>query len=341
MSNRHGMRFLALAFLMALLAAGPVLAQEAKESLSLNLIAGYCPPNLDGYQSSGFTPIDYGVIEGGANERDLGSSWGGAVALATLTYSRVTPALVGEGPFFSGNSLELDGVLELSPVTLEAKAAAVLTPVAFCRLEAGMAAGTGWSLGFVGLAINPTDSAVPVEEIPFGGAVLKAWAAGTLQFDLAAVLPGDWNHVVALATGKFEYRNNTAADPTDAWVWQADEGMNFNGWRYLGTYVLGYQMPLKVNMVGVMLETEEYLGAVRNYGRMSNSWGSDFVLMRISPLVNIAFDERNSLTVVAQIKSTQDWTDGTTQRRSFQQRIYEGRQFYLDRVAFSYTLVLR
>lgn len=317
-------------------------AQEARDSLSLNVILGYLPPNLDGYGSTGFAPVDFDVIPGGAGQRDLGTGWGGGEALASLEYTRTLPALVGEGPFFSGNNLELAGRGELSPVTVEALGSVTLTPVAFLKFQVGASFGTGWSLGFIGLALNPTDSAQPLEEIPFGGMLLKAWVSGTFQFDLAAVLPGDWNHVVVQAAAKFEHRTLSSADSGEAWVWQADTGMNFNGWRHLGTYVLGYQMPLKLNFAGVMVETEAWLGDVRTYGTMdSGGWGSDFVTVTFSPLANLAFDDANSLTFVVQLKSTQDWDDGSTQARSFQQRDYEGRLWKLNRIAFSYTRKLR
>ncbi len=340
---RNPARPLAAVLLAAALALpAAVAAQEARDSLSLNVALGYSPPNLDGFGSTGFAPIDFDVVPApDANSRDLGTGWGGGVALATLEYSRTIPAFVGEGPFFSGNNLELSARAELSPVTVEAVGSATLTPIAFLKFQAGAAVGTGWTLGFVGLAINPTANADPLEEIPFGGALFRAWVSGTFQFDLAALLPGDWNHVVVQAVAKFEYRALTAADPGEAWLWQADAGMNFNGWRHLGTYVLGYQMPRKLNFTGVMVETEAWLGDVRDYSPMASGWGSDFVTMIVSPLANLAFDERNSLTFVLQLKSTQDWTDPTTQRRSFQQRDYEGRLWKLDRIVFSYTRKLK
>ncbi|HRZ89952.1 MAG TPA: hypothetical protein P5117_10775, partial [Spirochaetia bacterium] len=128
-------------------------AQEAEDSLSLNIVLGYGPPNLDGYGSTGFAPIDFDIIDApDANSRDLGTGWGGGVALATLEYSRTIPAFVGEGPFFSGNNLELSARAELSPVTVEAVGSATLTPIAFLKFQAGAAVGTGWTLGFVGLA---------------------------------------------------------------------------------------------------------------------------------------------------------------------------------------------
>lgn len=342
MRNPERALFAAALVLVLMALPASVSAQEARESLSLNVVLGYGPPNLDGYGSTGFAPVDFDVIEGGAGQRDLGTGWGGGVALATLEYTRTIPAFVGEGPFFSGNNLELSAKAELSPVTVEAVGSATLMPIAFLKFQAGAAVGTGWTLGFIGLALNPVDSAQPLEEIPFGGALLKAWLSGTFQFDLAAVLPGDWNHVVVQAVAKFEYRALTAADPGQAWLWQADAGMNFNGWRHLGTYVLGYQMPRKLNFAGVMVETEAWLGDLIDDSTMATAgWGSDFVTVILSPLANLAFDDANSLTFVVQVKSTQDWDDSSTQERSFQQRDYEGRLWKLDRIVFSYTRTLK
>ena len=328
--------------ILAALAVSLAGAQEARESLSLNVVLAYSPPNLDGYGASGFAPVDYHPVAGGAGLRDLGTTWGGGAALATLTYSRTIPAFVGDGPFFSGNNLEMAGRVELSPVTLEAFGYLTLTPAAFLKFQAGASIGTGWSLGFIGLALCPDASIDPIEEIPFGGAVLKTWVSGTFQFDLAAILPGEWNHLVLQATARFEYRNNTAAEPDRAWIWQADEGMNFDSWRLLGTYVLGYQMPRKLNFAGIMLETEANLGEVRTYSTMATAgWGSDFVTLVLSPLANLAFDDRNSLTFIVQIKSTQDWTDATTRALALQDRDYEGRLWKLERIAFSYTRKLK
>ncbi len=341
---RNPARPLAAAALVLVLLALPtaIAAQEAEDSLSLNVVLGYGPPNLDGYGSTGFAPIDFDVIPApNASTRDLGTGWGGGVALATLEYSRTIPAFVGEGPFFSGNNLELSARAELSPVTIEAVGSATLTPIAFLKFQAGAAVGTGWTLGFVGLALRPIAPG-EMEETSFGGALLRAWMSGTFQFDLAALLPGEWSHAVLQAVAKFEYRALTVADPGRAWVWQADAGLNFNGWRHLGTYVLGYQMPRKLNFAGVMVETEAWLGDVREYSPMGSAgWGSDFVTVTISPLANLAFDDTNSLTFVVQIKSTQDWSDGTTQSNYLDGRDYDGRLWKLDRIVFSYTRKLK
>ncbi|MCK7470943.1 MAG: hypothetical protein MZU95_09260 [Desulfomicrobium escambiense] len=68
--------------------------------------------------------------------------------------------------------------------------------------------------------------------------------------------------------------------------------MNFNGWRHLGTYVLGYRDAPKLNFAGVMVETEAWLGDLLDVSTMATAgWGSDFVTVTISPLANLAFDE--------------------------------------------------
>ncbi|HSV56587.1 MAG TPA: hypothetical protein VLH39_05700 [Magnetospirillaceae bacterium] len=326
-----------LAFTLAAALAAP---KEAGDSLSLDLVLGYYPPNLDGYDSTGFAPVDFGVIEGGPGQRDLGTGWGGVAALATLTYARPLQPFTG-GPLLSGAGLVLAGRIELSPVTVEASGFLTLKPAAFLELQAGASTGTGWSLGFVGLALNPTPDLDPVEETPFGGALYRAWFTGTLQFDLAALFPGEWNHIVARASSRFELLGNTAAAPGQAWYWQADEGMNFNGWRHLGTYVLGYRMPLRLSFVGVMVETEAWLGRPRAYAPMTTGWGSDFVTVRVSPLASLSLGDRDSLSFLVQLKGARDWTDSTARNRSFQQRDYEGRVWKLDRILLSYARRLR
>jgi hypothetical protein len=63
---------------------------------------------------------------------------------------------------------------------------ATLNPVAFLKFEAGAGIGTGWDVGFIGLAINDKGN---IEPQNFGGVVYRAWVAGTFQFDLAASCP--------------------------------------------------------------------------------------------------------------------------------------------------------
>lgn len=304
--------------------------------MSLNFQGAYYIPSFSGYQSSGFAaPVYQELVEDGY--RTLGSTWGGAEAKLAFSVVQKIPFLVGEGPLFSGNNLRLKGTGELSPVSANIVGQVSLTPIALLVFDLGAGIGTGWTLGpFRGLGINNNGT---IDLTPFGGAVWRAWGAATFQFDFAAIFPGDWNHIVLLSNAKVEYESNTGASATDAWLWEADSGENFNGFKLWTTSVLAYQMPLVLNMFGIMFETEEWLGSVREMSPMASvgGWGSDFCIMQIGPMFNFRFSEKDSLAVLVQFKRKIDWTDATTRAPDFRDRDYEDGYWYFNRVAFSYT----
>lgn len=305
---------------------------------SFNLLGAYYFSDHAGYEASGFAPPDYSVLSGGAGERDLGSSWGAAEAKATFSVSERVPFFVGDGPLFSGNNVRGRFGLELSPVSANGVGQLSFTPIAFLVLDAGLGLGTGWSIGpFRGLAVNPADSNAELDLRSFGGAVWRVWGAGTFQFDLAAVVPGEWSHLVFLATAKVEYEAFTGAGADEAWLWEADLGENFNGAKFWGSYVVAYQMPARLNTVGLVAESEEWLGSIRGKSPMSSGWGSDFRIWQLGALAGFSLGERDSLALLAQFKLRPDWTDATTRLRYFGDRDYEGAYWYFNRVAFSYT----
>ncbi|HOK00077.1 MAG TPA: hypothetical protein PLW34_11015 [Termitinemataceae bacterium] len=308
---------------------------------SLNLLAAYYPPNLSGYQSSGFAPINYTYIEGQEPPsalRSLGSTWGGAETKAVLSYTHSTPFLVGPG-LMANNAVTGKGSLELSPVSINGVGQCSLSPIAFLVFDAGAAIGTGWTAGpFQGLGLNPASNDVSLELTPFGGLVWRVWGAGTFQFDVAALFPGEWNHLVVVATAKVEYKAYTGAASHQAWLYEADGGENFNGTKFYGTYILGYQIPRLVNFVGLMAESEEWIDGVRNYSPMaSGGWGSDFRFWLLSALLNFKFSQKDTLILLFQFKMDRDYTDATTRYRSFETRVFEAPYWYFNRIAFSYT----
>ncbi len=312
--------------------------------LSLNVLGAYYFPSWSGYGASGFAPLEYSVLEGedavGAQERDVGSTWGAAEAKASLSLTEKMPFLVRDGALTAGNNLKGKASFEISPVSANLVGQVSLTPIAFLVFDAGAAFGTGWSaLGFRGLGINPAGNvAEDIDLTPFGGAVWRVWGAGTFQFDLAAVKPGDWNHVVISANAKLEYEAYTGADEDEAWLYEADAGENFNGAKFYATYILGYQMPLTVNFVGLMVESDEWLGEVRDDSPMADDgWGSDFRTWQVGSLTNVKLGAKDSLLVIVQFKRAKDWTDATTLKRDFRTRVYDDAYWYFNRIALSYT----
>jgi len=331
---------LALALLAALTALASADSGPGKTSLELQ--ADYKFPNHAAVDSSGFAPIDYSVYnEASATERNVGSTWGGGELKAILDYKLAFPALVGDGPLTSGNNLSLDFAGEVSPVSLNANAQVTLTPIAFLKFAAGVGIGTGWDIGFIGLAMN---NAGVLDIQNFGGCIYRAWVEGTFQFDLAALMPGDWNHIVVLASPKIQYQAYSRASDSQAWLWEADDGMNFNGLKLTGSYFLGYQMPIALETVGLLLQPEGWLGSVRDMapsdGSKALKWGSDFTYLTFGPLFDLRIDGGSSIAILPQFKTGIKWTDTTTMRLNFQQRVYEAPFVYFYRVAFDYTLKL-
>lgn len=313
----------------------------AAAELALNLVGAYYVPNHEGYGESGFAGPDYSALEGGTGQRDLGSSWGAAELKASFSFSERFPFLAGGGQLFSGNCIEGKALLELSPVSSNGIVRLSFTPIAFLALDAEAGIGTGWSFGpFKGLGINPADSGKEIELTNFGGAVWRVGGGATFQFDFAAVAPGTWNHVVFLASAKTEYRAFTAAAEGEAWLWEADDGQGFNGTKLYGTCVLAYQLPFALDLVGLMVESEEWLGSVRNYSTMGDGgWGSDYRQLQTSGLVNFTLGKDDSVSLLFQFERKPDWTDATTRIRYFGERVYEDSYWHFNRVAFSYTHV--
>ncbi|MBN2736033.1 MAG: hypothetical protein JXR70_03570 [Spirochaetales bacterium] len=318
--------------------------------LSLDVMGAYYLGSQGGYNAEGgFAPPTYEVLDLSPSVplldpgRPVGSSWGGAEAKVALNYVMKFPFLVGDGALMSGNNLAVKFSGELSPVSINALAATTLTPIAFLNFTLGLKGGTGWAIGFNGLGKNlPGVNNESAQEEPFSGLVYEIFASGVFQFDLAALVPGDWNHVVVLAEGKVIYKAFTNAGPNEAWVWEADSGMNFNGFWFKGSYFLGYQMPIVLNTAGFLVETSQYIDT-DNVERSKSSladWNSAFMAMRFGPLFNFALTENMSLAVLPQFKYDRKFTNATAGNRYFEYREFEAGFVYFDRIAFSYSLSL-
>ena len=145
----------------------------------------------------------YGAEDGG---RDLGTGWGGAELQVSYEHRIKIPVLTGADALTKNNNVLFTLKTNLAPVIAEAEFKAKLTPIAFLNFEAGYIIGTGWTMGFNGLGLNNDGTGI-AETDPFPGEVSVAWLAGTFQFDLAAVMPGEWNHVMTSLKAKFRYQN--------------------------------------------------------------------------------------------------------------------------------------
>ena len=188
----------------------------------------------------------------------------------------IFPFLQGANPLTAGNNMTLRFGAEATPITINILADTIWTPVAFLNFSLGSQLGSGWNYDLFGTRMNGMGLYRRVEQGDprefadgpgFDGAVWDVHLGSTLQFDLAAIFPGDWNHIVMKFENVVNYQNYTNAGGAEQWYFKADDGINQNTFGYYFSGFLGYQMPLFLDMVGFQFES-----TLPFYNPQSNEW---------------------------------------------------------------------
>lgn len=209
-------------------------------------------------------------------------------------YTVKMPFLQGEGALFSGNNVKLKGLMGISPISASLSLDAVITPIAVMELSTGGTVGTGWNfdaMSLMGLAIGDGTSAVTHDSL--GGIYYKARGGAALQFDTAAIWPGDWTSVVVRTYHEINYQGYSGVAADEGWEFET-AGLHKNSLNYKGDYLVGYQMPIMVNMVAIMFET--YVDNMETDIEVGMTFDLGLV-------ANFQFTERLSLTVIPQISN--------------------------------------
>jgi len=236
------------------------------------------------------------------------------------------PFLQGEDALTKDNNINLALTGEIAPVSLNGIAEAVWTPIAFFQIYAGGRIGSGWNIEIFGnpaygIGITKADANGKYEHIgnAFDGLLWKAQTGAVLQADLAAVIPGDWNHVVARTYHEINYRGYTAASKGESWSYEDDngyQGENCNGFNYYGNLVLGYQMPIFLNMAALMAEADLFLYDTPDRSK----WGDDLIRWTFSFLLNFSLTKKMDLAML-----TQFWTRRNFLEKDWQDLYYRNR----------------
>ncbi|MBB6481665.1 hypothetical protein [Spirochaeta isovalerica] len=345
-------------------------AEGIEHTTSIGAEFAYYFDNNQGWgQDGGFLPLsyspvsapvgfsyaadDYGATLTQDEKRTLGSGWG-SVELQTYLKHRIKlPFLQGDNALIADNNATVNLDLYVAPVALYGRASVTITPIAFLNFNIGGLIGTGWNAAIFNGVGDNVNGQIMTDSFP--GAVTELFSSATFQFDLAALVPGEWNHVVTQINGKFKYSwfssDHAQDDGTGnpgPWQWLADDGENLNGWEYEGTYFLGYQMPLVIDTVGFLVETSQFLGSNSLLSPMAgpdgdvsttadNGWGSDFIAVTFGPLMNFSFNDHHSLAVLVQFKTGRDYTDDTIFNEYYQNRAYEATYTKFHRIALAYN----
>jgi len=235
----------------------------------------------------------------------------------------IFPFLRGEGPLTKDNNIGLALTAEISPVSLNGIAEAVWTPIAFFQFVAGGRIGTGWNFELFdgkiyGIGLNRPDAAGKAENSgqAFDGLLWKLQAGAALQADLAAVVPGDWHHIVARSYHEINYKGYTRAKKHESWYYENDDGENCNGFNYYGNFLIGYQMPVFFNMFAFLTEMDLFLYDTPDRGK----WGDDRIRWTFSGIFSFTITKQIGLSLVAQFRTRKNYQEANWQELYYRNR---------------------
>ena len=233
-------------------------------------------------------------------------------------------------------SFVFHSAFELSPVSIRPELSFSFTPVPFLKFCIGGTTGTGWNMfGFDGLSRFNWASGNYENLNAFKNWYYKYWAEATCMFDTGVFIPGDWSHVVLMYSYKSYYEAITGVADGDLWEWQTSKN-HVNGLCYYMSAVIAYMMPLKVNLIGVMAGFDGHYNA-SDYAEIADSYDGDFMHVNISPLMNVKFSEKDSLTVLAYFESRRAFSEEHDETKEEVSLNCIGREWYFDCFAFSWT----
>ncbi|MDR0301561.1 MAG: hypothetical protein LBI04_04510 [Treponema sp.] len=222
------------------------------------------------------------------------------------------PFLQGEGGLTKDNNISLALTGEISPISINGIVEAVWTPIAFFQFAAGGRFGSGWNIDLfgneiygIGLNRPSADMSGEHDGKAFDGLLWKAQTGATLQADLAAVFPGDWNHVVLRSYHEINYSGYTRAAKGESWYYENDDGENCNGFNYYGNLLIGYQMPIFLNTVALMAEADLYLYDTPDRAK----WGDDKIRWTFACALIFSITKQIDLTLITQFRTQKNYLE--------------------------------
>lgn len=242
----------------------------------------------------------------------------------------------GDNPLVRGNNITLSPALEISPVTLMPQFFVAFTPIAFLKFTASAKVGTGWNLiGINGMGDLVTPEAGYEILPPFKHYFYEFRLSNLFQFDVGAIIPGDWTHVVMQASYDILYTGLSGVENGNPWIWQAS-GEKANGWNYYSQIILGYQMPLVLQTVGLQFELSGYYDSSSFDVEYAN-WNPEFMRVNINPICILKFNDKHALTIQTRFSSRRGFSADKGESATNFNLDYNGREWWFERIAFSYA----
>ena len=250
------------------------------------------------------------------------------------SYKFNTP--LGENFLLKDANVVLTGGIELTPLTFRPKVSVEFTPVPFLVFKAGASVGLGWNIGDVKGLCELDEITFDYENLStFSHPYYDLWASATFQFDTGALIPGDWTHVVMLASYTTTYSAIAGLDSDAIYIWQNSKN-KVRGLSYEFQGILAYQMPLVLYRAGLMYKMNGYYDG-SNYGIYDDNFDGTFAEISISPLAQLKFGEKDELAVLVDFSSRRSFDAEISKESESLLRNKLGREWFFKRLALSWT----
>lgn len=319
-----------LAFLILAAGVNLLSGQEARKEKTSPLSV-YLTTDLLYYTESKTQPGSSGTHFAG-----LTGAYSGYECRTQLFVDYLIKTPLGRHWLLKDANVVLTGAFELTPLSVRPQLALGFQPFPFLVFKGGGSIGFGWNmLGFEGLCALVEKSkkyeAVSIFSHPF----YEVWAQGTLMFDTGALVPGDWNHLVMLASYKTFYSGLAGLEKHRPYEWQGDKN-RVEGLQYEFCGILAYQMPLVLYRAGFMYTAYgHYDGG--DYGDFDASYDGAFTQHSLSGLCQFKFAEKDELTCIAQFSTRRSFDKELDEAEDalFAQKV--GTEWFFQRLIFSWT----
>ena len=318
-------KFLLTAMAFAIMIVSSLFAEEEKESpFSLSLTTDFAY-----YPKSDF-------ITGGTHFSPITGPFNGVELATTLNgfYKINTP--LGENMLLRDACVNLSGGLELTPVSIRPKLGVEFVPVPFLILRAGASIGWGWNyLGLEGAAEYNKTTHEYDKLSTFKNPYYDLYAGATFQFDTGALIPGDWSHVLLMASYTVVYMGMAGVDKDTLFEWQCTK-TKAQGLAYEAQGIIAYQMPLPLSVVGFMLKSVGYYdGSV--YGEFDETFDGAFPEISISPVAQFKLGERDNLSCIFDFSTRRSFETKFENEHEMLSSKVSGTEWYFKRIAISWT----
>ena len=172
-----------------------------------------------------------------------------------LGYTIMTSVYPATHPLLKDNYAGITLETSLTPVTIMENLSFSISPVAFWKMGGSVAGSYGWRLlDNYGTGING-----PAGEFYKSGFVYKSNLYSQLQIETRDLFHNERLNFQAAVIELMTYKKFTAATNEQSWIFQDDEGENFNGWGWEQVFFAGYNYPLAQNrtlLIGSMIATK-------------------------------------------------------------------------------------